>query len=150
MAAAHACGVFVSVYLPHRSGNPSCTSAKTDLQGNRSAPGHDSTRICWHVILQVPGLASNETSDSSSSNGSSSGSTVSLEVGSGWVQLRGPSLPQLAHMLSKPMAPWDLLQACQACGLHLTPGSKECRALGLPEKEAAAEPAMCVDLAALW
>lgn len=98
------------------------------------------------MSMQVPGLSSDETSDGSGS----SGSTVSLEVGSGWVQLRGPSLPQLAHALGKPMAPWDLLQACEACGLHLTPGSKECRALGLPEKEAAAEQAMCVDLAALW
>jgi hypothetical protein len=99
--------------------------------------------------VQVPGLTSVDTSDGSS-NSSSGSSTVSLEVGSGWVQLRGPSLPQLAHVLGKPMAPWDLLQACTACGLHLTPGSKECKALGLPEKEAAAEQAMCVDLAALW
>lgn len=90
--------------------------------------------------MQVPGLPG----DSSSSGG------ISLEVGSSWVRLCGPSLPQLGHLLGQQLPPWELLSACEACGLKLAPGQRERLALGLPGKEAAAEQAMCADLAILW
>lgn len=75
---------------------------------------------------------------------------MSLEVGSGWVRLCGPCLPQLGHLLGKQLPPWALLAACEACGLKLAPSRRESLALGLPGKEAAAEQAMCADLASLW
>jgi hypothetical protein len=52
--------------------------------------------------------------------------------------------------LGQQLPPWELLSACEACGLKLTPGGLERQALGLQGKEIAAEQAMCADLAALW
>lgn len=66
------------------------------------------------------------------------------------MRLCGPSLPQLGHLLGQQLPPWELLSACEACGLKLTPGGLERQALGLQGKEIAAEQAMCADLAALW
>jgi hypothetical protein len=91
--------------------------------------------------LQVPGLPSE---DSSSRTG-----TVSIEVGSGWAKLRGPALPQLG-VIGKALPPWELLSECAACGLQLTPSSREQAVLGLLGKDAAAEQAMCIDVAGLW
>jgi hypothetical protein len=91
--------------------------------------------------LQVPGLPKE---DSSSRTG-----TVSIEVGSGWAKLRAPALPQLG-LIGKALPPWELLSACAACGLQLMPSSREQAALGLLGKDAAAEQAMCADVASLW
>lgn len=96
------------------------------------------------MLAQVPCLPSN---DSSSSN---AGARLTLEVGSGWVKLCGPSLPQLAHLLGRALPPWELLSACEACGLRLTPGSSQAAALGLLGKQPAGESAMCTDVAMLW
>lgn len=92
--------------------------------------------------LQVPCLPSE---DSSSGTG-----TVSIEVGSGWAKLRAPALPQLGAIVGKALPPWELLSACAACGLQLTPSSREQAALGLLGKDTAAEQAMCTDVAGLW
>lgn len=105
------------------------------------------------MLVQVQGLPTS-TDNSSSGSGDSEGSppaaTISLEVGSGWARLRGPALPQLSHLLGRPLPPWQLLSACEACGLRLSPGRRELAAVGCQDKEAAAEQAMCADLAALW
>ena len=101
----------------------------------------------WQCAVQVPGLLD---PDGGSSSSSTAGGRVTLEVGSGWAKLLRPALPQLAHLLGKALPPWELLSACQACGLQLTPGDPEAAALGLQGKDPAAEQAMCADLAVLW
>jgi hypothetical protein len=81
---------------------------------------------------------------------SASGGALSLEVGSGWARLTAPALPQVAHLQGRALPPSQLLAACRACGLQLTPGSRDAAALGLQLKSAAAEHAMCADVALLW
>lgn len=73
-----------------------------------------------------------------------------LEVGRGTVQLVGPRVPQLTHLLGRPLPPWQLLAACEEAGLRLMPRTLEAKAAGLEEKQQIMEGAMCADLALLW
>eukprot|EP00879_Flechtneria_rotunda_P032576 GHRR01035806.1.p1 GENE.GHRR01035806.1~~GHRR01035806.1.p1 ORF type:complete len:294 (+),score=116.61 GHRR01035806.1:372-1253(+) len=77
-------------------------------------------------------------------------SEVMFEVGKGTVTLLSPDLPQLSQLLGKPLPPWQALYAYEQCGLRLAgAGSAEAQVLGLQEKQATAEVAMCADLALL-
>lgn len=78
------------------------------------------------------------------------GTEIVLDVGRGTLTLVGPSLPQLAQLLGRPMPPWQLMSACEECGLRLTPGGAEAKVAGLQEKDQVLEGAMCADLALLW
>jgi hypothetical protein len=134
------------------------STATIDMQVGVGVGHHQQQHIPqrqWHSHLltswpckQVPGLSAS--SSGSGDQVAAATGRLSLEVGSGWLRLVGPALPQLAHLLGKQLPPWELLEGCSACGLQLAPGSREAAQLGLQEKDAAAEAAMCADLAMLW
>lgn len=106
------------------------------------------------MCMQPPGLPAGSSDGDAAQEEDAPGTGLSLQVGSGWVRLLHPALPQLAHLLGKPLTPWELVLACSTCGLQLTPGGREPAAAaalaGLQEKDTAAEQAMCADLAPLW
>jgi hypothetical protein len=75
---------------------------------------------------------------------------VVLAVAPATVQLLRPQVPQLSSVLGAALPPWVLLRRLSQCGLHLLPQDRDAEAMGWHVKEAAAERAMCEEVAGVW
>lgn len=96
--------------------------------------------------VQVEGLLSAPAID----NSSSCNTDVAIEVARGTLTLLAPALPQLSHILGRPLPPCHLFAACEECGLRLRPNTAEARVAGLQEKDQCTEGAICAELALIW